>query len=86
MENFNGELVKLARESKGMMQKSLAKKIGVNQATLSKYELCMQEPSEERIKKLSEILDFPVNFFYQEYEDYNVGLSFNIPTIPWKYF
>lgn len=55
----------LARESRGFTQIDLAQKIDITQAAISKFEKGVVAPSEELTLKLSDILKFPLSFFYQ---------------------
>lgn len=43
----NGERVKYLREKKGLIQKDVATRLGLEPATISKYELDMREPNIE---------------------------------------
>ena len=52
------ELIK----SKGFKQKYIAEKIGVSEVTLSNWVKGKALPTEENIKKLSQILDVPAEY------------------------
>ncbi|MFA6715530.1 MAG: XRE family transcriptional regulator [Victivallaceae bacterium] len=73
---FNSEMLKLAREANGFSQKELAKKIGMQQAILSKYEQGIQMPQESTLEDIAEKLEFPVEFFQQEGDHFASGLVF----------
>lgn len=53
------EKIKALRERLGIDQRELADKIGVNQSTVSKYELGKQEPKREPNMKLAELAGVP---------------------------
>lgn len=63
---FNYQMLELARSSRGITQKELAALINRTQAAVSQWEHNLREPNEEDIALLSEALDYPVSFFYQE--------------------
>lgn len=48
-----------------MSQAEVAKRAGITQAAISKYEGGILEVPEERIDALAEALGYPVGFFYQ---------------------
>ena len=57
----------LARESRGITQKTMAEAIeGLNQGNLSKMEKGVLPISEEMIGRVAKYLDYPVSFFYKE--------------------
>lgn len=51
--------IKEARKYIGMTQNELAEKLGVNRATLSKYENGQIDPTVSQLAKIAEILGFP---------------------------
>ncbi|HBF8443969.1 TPA: ImmA/IrrE family metallo-endopeptidase [Clostridioides difficile] len=61
-----GERVKSARVARMLTLKDLAYKMGVSKQLLSKYETGKTNPSIENLEKLSEVLDFPIQFFRKE--------------------
>jgi Zn-dependent peptidase ImmA (M78 family)/DNA-binding XRE family transcriptional regulator len=63
MSGFQGPLLKLARESHGWPQVELARRTGVAQGSISKYEKGIQTPSPGHAQTLSEALGFPPSFF-----------------------
>lgn len=65
MEKINPEILKIAREVRGITQEELAAVIGVEQGTLSKIEKGILQSDSEIVKRLSDALDFPITFFYQ---------------------
>ncbi len=63
---FNGERLKKARIYRGLTVAELAEKVGCQRQTLSMYEISKSQPTDENIiRSLSEILDFPISFFFQ---------------------
>lgn len=69
-------MIELARESRGLTQTALAKKIGVSQSKLSKVENQELDASEDLIRKLSDFLDYPIDFFYDELPNINLPVAF----------
>ena len=61
---FNPLRLTLARQRRGMKKRDLAKQIGLTEKSVSNYELGLQEPENLTLKKLSDILRFPEDFFY----------------------
>lgn len=70
------ELIVLARESREISQSALAYQIGVSQGTLSKVENGQVAASDELIQKLSNFLNYPSDFFSQDYTFRNLPVSF----------
>lgn len=65
MKTLNTEILKLAREVRLITQEELAMKIGIEQGTLSKIEKRLLSADVYIIEKISNVLDFPIDFFYQ---------------------
>lgn len=63
-------MVTLARESRGLSQKELAKLLGLSAGKLCRVEQDDQSFSELIIERLSDILGYPPSFFYQEGESF----------------
>ena len=61
----NPDMVVLARESRGLSQTDLANRIGVRQATVSKFETDLIRVSEEHLVALARELEYPTSFFEQ---------------------
>jgi len=66
MQKFNTEILKLAREARYITQKELATMLGVEQGTLSKIEKEILTVDDKLVQKISSVLDYPVDFFYQD--------------------
>ena len=64
-----GEKIKKYRESKKMTQKEIAEILGVEPATISKYESGTIEPNIESIKKISEIFEITIDELLKEKEE-----------------
>ena len=62
----NGELVRLARLTRGLTQKELSIAIDIPGIRLSRIEAGSAEPNEAILAKLAHTLDYPVNFFCQQ--------------------
>ena len=73
---LNREMLTLARESRGYTQTALAARAGITPTLVSKFESGVVPPTEENLKKLAEILDYPVDFFMQSDRIYALGCSF----------
>lgn len=64
---FNADRLKVARVYRNMSAKELAEQIGVQRQTISMYENNkLKNPEMENIRKLSDALGFPVQFFMEE--------------------
>lgn len=70
MKTISIDRIKLARESRGFTQTSLAKDLSFNQATLSKIEKGLYHVSEEMITEIASVLGYEREFFYKEHEVY----------------
>lgn len=66
-----GSRLKQRRNEKKMTQKDFAKQLGVTQSTVANYESNFRFPRESRLKKISDVLDIPV--------DHLLGLDLNAP-------
>jgi Zn-dependent peptidase ImmA (M78 family)/transcriptional regulator with XRE-family HTH domain len=64
-DEFNADMLDLARGARGMTQAEVAQAAGVSQAMLSKVENRLMPPTQELAERLAEALQFPVKFFYQ---------------------
>ena len=63
-EKFNNNRLKFARTRRGLKIKTLCEKLGITTRTYSNYENAQREPSIEIINGISELLNFPVSFFF----------------------
>ena len=62
---FNPEMIVLAREARGLTQQQLAEALAVTQATQSKLESGNLAIGEDYIDRLSKVVAYPPEFFYQ---------------------
>jgi len=68
-------MVTVARESRGLSQSELAKRLSIAQGALSKIEGGIRSPSAELAAKLAVNLDYPVEFFYSTEPIYGLGVG-----------
>jgi len=75
---FNGDLLLLARNLRRLTQKELIAKMndGITQGTLSKIEHGLLEPTQEQIENLSKALDVRPKFFFNHVPLYDFSYSF----------
>lgn len=66
MQKFNSEILKLAREARFLTQTELSKILGVEQGTISKIEKNILSVDEKLVSNISQALNFPISFFYQD--------------------
>ena len=71
MKQFNGNRLKQARLYNGLTVEELAKKINISAQAESQYEIGKITPQFDRIIEFSKILNFPVQYFLQDY-DFNI--------------
>src|SRR5690606_12096566 len=75
--DFNGERLKKARIYRGLTVAELAKHLDCQRQTVSMYEnKKIENPDETVVKKMSEVLSFPVKFFYEPDRLLNVGSTY----------
>lgn len=73
---FNADLLVLARQSRGLSQSELANDCKLSQAMISKLEgRLVAEPSIEVLTKLSSVLNYPSDFFYESDRFYGLPAS-----------
>lgn len=73
---FNHRLIEVAREQRGLGQKELAEKIGIDQGNISRIERGMQVPMKETMEKIAKALDYKLDFFRQQSEVIDFSTSF----------
>lgn len=71
--HFNPRMLVLAREARGYTQGELAARLSVTQGNVSKIESGMLDVSESLLETISEVLEYPVSFFYQTDAVYGYG-------------
>ena len=67
---INSRMVVLARESRGISQKEFAEKLGTSAAYICTVEQDNKSVTDSTLEKISKILRYPVDFFYQPGEAY----------------
>lgn len=71
MSTINIARIKLARESRGYSQSTLAKEMkSASQVLLSKIEKGLSNVTDDVLTELSSILDYPKEFFYKQHDVY----------------
>ena len=71
MSIFNNALLKECRKNKGLTQYDASKKIGVARTTYADYENGKIQPPIDKIRKISDWLDMPLEKLMNiQYEDY----------------
>ena len=72
-ESPNPRMVTVARDYRGITQTDLAKRLGVQQAAVSKIEGGIMSISDEMLGELARVLDLPKRFFTQSDVVYGLG-------------
>jgi Zn-dependent peptidase ImmA (M78 family)/transcriptional regulator with XRE-family HTH domain len=72
-ELYNGAMITLARESRGLTQTDLARKVGVPQGTISKAESGTLHLNKELVERVGAALQYPDPFFSQTDPIYPFG-------------
>ncbi len=75
MRQFNCEMVRLARDLRGLTQENLAERCGVGQAFISRIEGGDKEPSEGTLEQIASAVDLPAMFFYSDEPYTGLGIS-----------
>lgn len=68
-----GKKIKAYRESKKMTQKEIAEVLGVEPATVSKYESGMLEPNLESLKRLSDVFEVYVDDLLKDEDEFDIS-------------
>lgn len=64
----NPKMISIARESRGLNQTELSKKLNISISNISRMEYGMlSDIKNDTLAKLSDALDYPVSFFYQDF-------------------
>lgn len=69
----NPRMIVLARESRGLVQSELAKRLDIGQGALSKIEGGVSAGPDDLVDRLEMELGYPRNFFYQSDDVHGVG-------------
>lgn len=72
---FNPEMLILARQSRGYSQSELTQLLSMSPGWLSRIEAGLREITPEWIQRVAEILDYPISFFYRDTQLYGPGVS-----------
>ncbi len=64
MDDFNREMLILARESRALKQTDLAEQASFSQGEISKFENGLRIPTTEQVRRLASHLHYPEAFFY----------------------
>lgn len=72
---FNGRMLVLARESRGMTQKQLSEALGVPQSRISMIEMELRPVPDELMDQLVNSLHYPREFFFQRSSLAGVGIT-----------
>jgi Zn-dependent peptidase ImmA (M78 family)/DNA-binding XRE family transcriptional regulator len=70
-------MITLAREARGYTQAELSQKLDISQGKLSKLEKGLLGGSDETLKRLINILDYPESFFYEPETIYPAATPFH---------
>lgn len=72
----NPDMIIIARESRGITQNNLAKLLSVSQGRISKIESGLLDNIPDKLlKKLSEVLNYPEEFFFRREQRFPLGLT-----------
>ncbi len=61
---FNIQRLEFAMQRRGLSKSMLAKQLSVDSRTITNYFTGKTEPNEEKLRKIAEVLDFSLDFFY----------------------
>lgn len=71
-----GEMIKAVRRERHLTQDEFASRLGINRATLSKYESNTIEPSSSMIMLIAKELNIPVSFLFGEASGQSLSFDF----------
>lgn len=71
----NTDLLELARRSRGYSQSELARALSVSPGWLSQVEGGLKEMTDDKLRRIAEILDYPTTFFYGQRRVLGPGIS-----------
>jgi Zn-dependent peptidase ImmA (M78 family)/transcriptional regulator with XRE-family HTH domain len=75
MAEYNGEMLRLAREFRGYVQRDIADFLKIEASTISRIENGLLHPSDDLISKVSDYLRLPIDFFCQTENVYGLPIS-----------
>lgn len=64
-----GQLLKVIREEKGLLQREVAERLGVPQSFVSKYESGERRIDLPELRRIATVLDVPFETLLQRFED-----------------
>ena len=71
---FNGERLKKARIYRGLTVAELAAQVDCQRQTLSMYEICKSQPTDNKIvAQIAHVLGFPIKYFYEHPDQCSSG-------------
>lgn len=73
--DINPNMVILGREARGLSQKELADMLSVTQGRISKIEMGLLPVPDDLLEMLSQVLDYPTHFFFQEGSLSGIGVT-----------
>jgi len=76
MKVANYKMITLARESRGLLRKELSDLLGMSASNITRIENGDISIDRSTITKISNILNYPPSFFYQNEEQFNPDLGF----------
>lgn len=77
-DNFiNADMVKVARQARGLSQTQLAALADITQAAVSKVEGGLMQLSPDAVERIATALDFPVSLFFQTDRVFGLPVSLN---------
>lgn len=77
MDRFNPEMLTLAREFAGLSQTALARAVSLTQATVSRYESGLIQPTDEHVARIAAYFERPASFFYIRERLYNASCMYH---------
>lgn len=75
-----GSKIKELRESKGLTQKELGKRIGVTAVTITRYERGDRNPSIEMLNKIADALNVPLSDLILHRTQDSLEILYEVPT------
>jgi Zn-dependent peptidase ImmA (M78 family)/plasmid maintenance system antidote protein VapI len=74
-DRINPEVLVIARESRGLTQSELARRLAITQGALSKIEGGVKSASPDVVTRLAQILDYPEQFFFSREPVFGLGVG-----------
>lgn len=80
MSNTISEKIRSIRIDNGISQRELARKMGISNRAVSKWESGLSYPSTENLIRISEIFSIPLEYFFEKAKEENEKLSDSKPS------